>query len=152
VSPHSHSPHPPKRATGDVPAPPPMPMHSKHVAIGKHRRRISATPTPHTAHQVPFCTQNAGRTTPSPRQHPTPPHQPHQVTTTTHAHAHNTYGYQKTWAECRQAHTTASHTPTCGPCGLPHRACVRQLTHMQSPPCQACHRHRASPTTHAHAH
>ena len=74
-SPPTHSLHPPKRATGIVPAPPPMPMHIKHVAIGKHRRCISAAPTPHTAHQVPFCTQNTRKTTPTTTStpHPTTP-------------------------------------------------------------------------------
>jgi hypothetical protein len=64
-SPPTHSPHPPKHATGGVPAPPPMPMHIKHVAIRKHRRCISAAPTRHTAHQVPFCKQNTWKTTPT---------------------------------------------------------------------------------------
>ena len=64
-SPHAHSPHPPKRATGVPPAPSPISMYIEYMAIGKHRWCISAAPTPHTARHVPFCTQNTGNTTPT---------------------------------------------------------------------------------------
>ena len=73
--PHTLRPHPPKRATGVVPTPPPIPMHMEYMAIGKHRRCISAAPTPHTARHVPFCTQSTGKathTTTSAPHHTTP--------------------------------------------------------------------------------
>jgi hypothetical protein len=82
-SPPTHSPHHPQRATGVAAAPPPMPMHIEYVAIGKHRRRISGAPTPHTAHQIPFCAQSAGETTPTSTS---TPHHPIPILFHNHSH------------------------------------------------------------------
>ena len=82
--PPTHSPHHPQHAAGVLPSPPPMSMHIEYVAIGKHRRSTARALNPHTTHQVPFCTQNAGKTTPTTTStpHTTIPILPHN-----HSHA-----------------------------------------------------------------
>ena len=50
--PHTQSPHHPKRATGIMRAPPPIPMHIEYVAIGKHRRWTSSAHTAATGHRT----------------------------------------------------------------------------------------------------
>ena len=148
-SPHAHSPHPPKRATGVPPAPSPISMYIEYMAIGKHRWCISAAPTPHTARHVPLCTQNTGNTTPTTTStaYPIAPTSP-----LLHMRALTTRMGIRKHGQRRKSPSPASHTPTCAPNHLPHRACVRERTRLQSTPSQATHRWRASSTTHAHAH
>jgi hypothetical protein len=90
-------------------------MHIEYVAIGKHRQYACAVPTPHTTHQLPFCThctRKSTSTVPPPRQHPTRQYKSCPATIAMHARVHESHIFKKNWVVRTQYAPCANNSPS----------------------------------------